>query len=366
MNIRRKLEGHHVFSSILSICGLGKSFLSRAASLSLSSLSTALKEGAAYRCLLLFFLIANFHLGANQPCLDRLQECLLDFLGSNFQKAQIVPACQGNSNATYIVGLDSQKYFVKIGDVSNELFDVSMKQEWECNKLAAEWGLAPQVLYYNLADRLMITEFIDVTGYRVDIRDPKILLKYCDSLQKLHSLDGKNFPVASPIQRIESYLTKVQERGIHIPDVWFLKLIPVLNRIEKRYPFKKLVPCHLDLHTRNMMYDGSKLWFIDWEYAALSDPFYDLAFLVIGDNLSQEEMVELLRVYGNGSEPTNDEIAYLHAMCFLGELRESLWSYLKNHIFEPENSYIPRANRFLHKALTRLETPYLRKTLEEE
>ncbi len=46
----------------------------------------------------------------------------------------------------------------------------------------------------------------------------------------------------------------------------------------------------LDLYSRNVLDDGSRLYLIDWEYAAMADPLFDLATSPSADFFSDEEM----------------------------------------------------------------------------
>jgi len=37
-------------------------------------------------------------------------------------------------------------------------------------------------------------------------------------------------------------------------------------------------PCHLDIHSNNVLYNGERIYLIDWELSSNCDPYVDLAF----------------------------------------------------------------------------------------
>jgi thiamine kinase-like enzyme len=72
-------------------------------------------------------------------------------------------------------------------------------------------------------------------------------------------------------------------------------------------PTRRLVPCHIDPTPHNFIrgrdIDGaSRLYLIDWEYAEMSEPAYDLAGLSIEADFNDAEERALLAAYGEGVE----------------------------------------------------------------
>jgi thiamine kinase-like enzyme len=65
--------------------------------------------------------------------------------------------------------------------------------------------------------------------------------------------------------------------------------------------------CHNDLGRGNFIDDGTQLWLIDWEYAGVGDPYYDLAFIAHNNRLSPEEEAELVQAYAGQYHPRDLE-----------------------------------------------------------
>jgi hypothetical protein len=74
-----------------------------------------------------------------------------------------------------------------------------------------------------------------------------------------------------------------------------------------------LVSSHNDLNPGNVLYDGQRLWLVDWEAAFLADRYVDLATLAnwfTGDAASEDA---LLRTY-LGGEPDAQQSARFYLM----------------------------------------------------
>ena len=51
----------------------------------------------------------------------------------------------------------------------------------------------------------------------------------------------------------------------------------------------ELRPCHNDLLNANFIDDGARIRIVDWEYAGMGDPFFDLGNVSINHGLSEAE-----------------------------------------------------------------------------
>ena len=63
----------------------------------------------------------------------------------------------------------------------------------------------------------------------------------------------------------------------------------------------ELRPCHNDLLNANFIDDGERIRIVDWEYAGMGDPFFDLGNFCVNHDLTPDEDAVLLRgVRGRG------------------------------------------------------------------
>ena len=69
-----------------------------------------------------------------------------------------------------------------------------------------------------------------------------------------------------------------------------------------------VVPCHCDYQPTNLVISGDKLYVLDWEYAGMNDPFYDIACY---GNAGFDKALSLLEAYV-GHQPTKEELQRLY------------------------------------------------------
>jgi thiamine kinase-like enzyme len=81
--------------------------------------------------------------------------------------------------------------------------------------------------------------------------------------------------------------------------------------------------CHHDVHHLNLMSDGRRLWLLDWEYAGIGDPLFDLASVCCYHEYDERLREQLLQSY-RGSV-VQSELQRLERMCWLFNYIKTLW-----------------------------------------
>jgi thiamine kinase-like enzyme len=100
----------------------------------------------------------------------------------------------------------------------------------------------------------------------------------------------------------------------------------VADRIARRRGPVELRPCHNDLLAANFIRDGERLWIVDWEYAGMGDPAFDLANFSVNHELDADGDCELLDAYG-GADP-----AIHMLMRFMSDFREAMWGVVQEAV----------------------------------
>ena len=99
---------------------------------------------------------------------------------------------------------------------------------------------------------------------------------------------------------IDALLGQFQARGLVAPAAT-QEILALYRRLREGYRTapQDLVASHNDLNPRNMLYDGQRLWFVDWESAFLADRFVDLSCLanLFADTPAREERL-LITYFG--------------------------------------------------------------------
>jgi len=163
---------------------------------------------------------------------------------------------------------------------------------------AADAGLAPRVWYTSTVDRISITDFVEA----VTLPAADALVRIPAALRTLHALPP--FP-GSPFNTtctfllnkgpaLDGLLQRFRESSI-LPQNETEQLLARYQQLAAVYSrcASDLAPSHNDLFKPdNMLFDGKRLWLVDWEAAFQNDRYADLAVVanMIVTNESEERI----------------------------------------------------------------------------
>ncbi|WP_434380947.1 phosphotransferase [Melittangium boletus] len=178
----------------------------------------------------------------------------------------------------------------------------SPPRHFACMRTAAEQGLAPAVLFADDRTGICITRYIDTRPHTPLLATDEGLARFGQLLRRLHT--GPAFPVfLDALQMIQGGLGTLVGAKYPIPAL----VQAFLDRFETVQaalrPHLTLAPCHNDLNPNNLLFDGERLWLVDWETACMGDPFLDLTTAMLWFDFSPAREETLLRAYW-GAEPT--------------------------------------------------------------
>ena len=138
---------------------------------------------------------------------------------------------------------------------------------------------------------------------------------------------------------------------------------PIGRRIElaPAWPHPiELRPCHNDLLNANFIDDGARIRIVDWEYAGMGDPFFDLGNFSINHELDA----------GRGRGPARglrrrrsgrDRLARLTLMRVVSDFREAMWGVLQQGISTLDVDFVAYAGEHFDRLLpTRRRRPGVR------
>jgi aminoglycoside phosphotransferase (APT) family kinase protein len=188
------------------------------------------------------------------------------------------PIAGGLSAAlVYRLVVGDRPYLLRIVRQINPFNDPA--RHFACLKTAAEAGLAPAVHHADPARALLITDFITARPFALFQRPrAEMLADLAGAVRRLQA--------TPPFPPFMSYLDGVDRM---IADVKTTRLLPaaadeVLERyaaIPAAYPRDRadMVSSHNDMNPTNTMWDGQRLWIVDWEAAFLNDRYVDPAYI---------------------------------------------------------------------------------------
>lgn len=245
-----------------------------------------------------------------RPAVDR---ALLAAFGTTTLDA-IAPLSGGLSGALiYRIRVGGIAYLLRIEGSRDAFRDPG--RWYACMRIAAEAVIAPRVRYADPADGVAIMEFIverslsqDFLGSRDDL-----ITEAAQILRALHQAPAFP-PLVDYMEGMEAILGEHRSTGLLEPAA----TAPLLDRwaaLKSAYRTDPadLVSSHNDLNPRNVLYDGRRLWFVDWESSFLADRYVDLATLANFMTSGAAEADLLLGVY-LGQAPDDRQRARLHVM----------------------------------------------------
>ena len=152
----------------------------------------------------------------------------------------------------------------------------------------------------------------------------QVFLKiFGETLSKLHSLDYKNLAIDTFEEKIESYRNMLSTSAtIEIQESFAL-----FDKLYKK-PYK-LAFCHNDLNTMNIFLN-TNMKFIDWEYAGLNQPIYEIASIKKSFNLSSDQLDIFLKAYGQDFNPKEIE-EFEVLVGFIEKIWQKVTNKLKTH-----------------------------------
>lgn len=216
--------------------------------------------------------------------------------------------------------IDGTPYILRVMDLEDNLFN--RQNQIQCLKTANELGLGPSCLYFNAHDGVLITEYIQPR--KITVTKPW-LSEIAASLQTLHS--HGSFPEAhQPLfDYMDTLSASLRTRELSPLLIHYLDTIDELKA--HLVPHLKLTSCHNDLNFTNLLYDGEKTYFIDWEAAGQEDPFFDIATICNEFIINDEDMAHFLSQYFNGVPSVYQQAKVL-------AMRQISYCYLALHFLD--------------------------------
>lgn len=164
---------------------------------------------------------------------------------------------------------------------------------------ASDAGITPRVHYANAEDGISITDFVEAAPLPIS----QALRLLPEVLRTLHALP--------PFPKEFNYVTA------HNFFVWRFRDASLLaqgeideafscyEQIAEIYPRidRDMVSSHMDLKPDNVLYDGERVWLVDWQAGFVNDRYFDLAvaanFVACNE---ADELIYLERYFGQAAD----------------------------------------------------------------
>ncbi len=271
-----------------------------------------------------------------------------------------------NRNFRVDVAGERDRYVIRLGGNDTHLLGISREVEHAATVAAAGVGVGAEVIAFLRPDGYLVTRFIEGTPMaELDVHAPHVIERVADSVRRFH--EGPAIPgLFVPLRIVEAYRALARDNGVRIPPEFELaqaigrrvELALLTNPLEMR-------PCHNDFLAGNLIDDGSRMRIVDWEYAGMGDPFFDLGNFSVNNELTADEDAALLAFYDAEPSPRTDRLARMVLFRVISDFREAMWGVLQEGISTLDVDFRAYAAEHFDRLLANATAPRFERALRE-
>lgn len=218
---------------------------------------------------------------------EELQNALMDWASWPLSaKPDVVrPFHDGLNNQAWLISAAGQPWVIKL--FAQPAGQAIATQQW-----AAKLQLAPEIVFAAADSSYAVMPYLTKRPAPGDTPAIAASLRYLHTQPAPDDQASGRFDL---LQYCDSYLQE--------PDLQAAKLHESLRPLLQRFVDDSTPPvfCHNDLVSENCLLDAERCVFIDWEFAQLNNPWWDLASVIVYQGLDQERASRFIGQYDEAS-----------------------------------------------------------------
>ncbi len=257
----------------------------------------------------------------------------------------------GITNRNFRVRLGEREYVVRLHGKDTDLLGISREAERLANSAAAELGIAPEVAAG--FDGGLVTRYVPCAAFGEGdaAADAERLAV---ALRRFHE-SGVVLPVSFDVPGLlDEYAAIARGRGA-VVGAEYEQARDLAGRIAGALPARPAAPCHNDLLPGNMIRAGDgAIMIVDWEYAGMGHPCFDLGNLSVNNGFGEDEDERLLRAY-HGGPPSPAQRATLALMRVMSDIREAAWGVMQSTVSDLDFDFAGYAASHFRRLRSALE-----------
>jgi len=256
----------------------------------------------------------------------------------------------GITNKNYkITTSEGESFVLRLGGNETIFLGIDRHVEYECSRLAAQIGVAPEPIAFLAPEGYILARFISGKPMSAaEIGNQENITRVVASMKLYHSIN--KFPgLFSPFRIAEEYVKTAFELKVKLPENidWILNKASEIEKAMYANETLTLRPCHNDLLNGNFIDDGTRIRILDWEYAGMGDIFFDLGNFAIQHDFNDEQDEILLQAYfGN---PTDSQRAHQKLMKIMSDLREAMWAQVQRGVSQLDFDYASYGQKYFDR-----------------
>ena len=221
------------------------------------------------------------------------------------------PLSKGLTNSSYLIAVGNASLVLRINSPQSGVIGLDRTREIKLLSVAGDLGFAPKLVYADPNQHFLLTEFIAGDQWSLEqSKSSQSIVQLSNLLRCIHQLKpmGDFLSIDKKAERYWSHSHSPKELMAELK-----KLQPEIERHQANVNANQVKPClcHNDLVPENIIYTDKMMYALDWEYASMGDPFFDLAVVVEEHKLDQQAIILLLESYLDSSV-SQQQIDYLY------------------------------------------------------
>jgi len=286
------------------------------------------------------------------------------FLAGSSQLA-VTPLGGGITNHNFRIDYDGGSCVLRITGANTEQLGIRRDVEYQANLAAGRLGIAPEVLYYIEPEGYLVTRF--VPGKKItpeEIRQADNLHRFAEKIRRFHEKGPELKVEFSVFRRIEMFAEIARRHDCRFPDSypWLMEKFTQIENVLRSNPFNPR-PCHNDLLNLNFLAENGELYILDWEYAAMGDPLYDLANFCHHHQLDDDQFNTLVEAYSGRADP--QERARVRLYWPMSQMYEAMWGVAQTGISTLDEDFQGYADTFFSRTMATLQDPRFEQWLDQ-
>ena len=212
-------------------------------------------------------------------------------LPPRFGTVRAVEAIQVGLSGAEVHGVstDAGDYVLRIVPIVDR--DV-WARELVVRRITSDAGIAPMLEWVDEARGATLSQRIGGPGFTPALGNAaertRALGSLARTLGRLHALPGDGWIDIDPAAYARE-MWRAQSRRPGFP-AWAAPALAHIERAERLLADDdRRTPSHNDLNPANVLWDGERVWLVDWEQSGLTHPYYDMAalstFLMVDDDV---------------------------------------------------------------------------------
>ena len=204
----------------------------------------------------------------------------------------------GLTNENYHVSLGDKQFVLRINNPGSELMGLNREREFIIHHSLVSDRLAPAIIYNDPEHQFRLTEWLDGTVWtKKSFRNKASLNRLVRMVKKIHKKDPKNLPKISLAKKVNTYRERIIAAYEHLPSLESELGQAAINLLAELEPKDTQCLCHNDLVAANIISTREATYIIDYEYAGVSSPMFELAVIARANQLDAEHIEYLLSCY---------------------------------------------------------------------